>query len=603
MRFIYIVLITIILCTCKTSPSDDIMQAACDSFYAENLNEEVLELCEQGFKNEKLHKHDRIVLQLFELAAHGELGNLSKADSLFTNIDTTAVHNHKKLIYWYNSIGGLYYFRKNNYPKSLQMLNKSVEQNISEKANAQSYRLMARIHFSTGDANKASEFLAQSTELFSKTKLHKSVGINHKILGRQFAAKQDFNAAEKHFDIAIKAIAKSNDSLELFYVYINMLDLQLRQKNYQKAKEQAIKSEKYISQKTDNQALALLYNNFAEIEFLLNNLDSCKYYYHKTLELPTGFITENLRRGNACIGMSKAYLAQNDAANACEWALKALNISMLSNNAEVQHNANVQLSTIYNLQGNSNAAYHHLMSANNYLQNLANESRKNTETVYQSTIQLIKAQNEAQEIKAEKQLYIFMLIAGFVFFILIATYGVNTYRLLRSRNKTLKVLVDKNLQIIEDERKLNMALQQRIAFKINNKRISEEEKHIHLYSECLQWLSTNKNFARRDLNADTVARELNTNRDYLARAMAEQNTRFNELLSKMRVDEAIKILTSKCDKRRSYNLNIIAAEVGFNSNSVFIDAFRKQTGMTPAQFRATACIDSATPSTTTQQTT
>ena len=32
-------------------------------------------------------------------------------------------------------------------------------------------------------------------------------------------------------------------------------------------------------------------------------------------------------------------------------------------------------------------------------------------------------------------------------------------------------------------------------------------------------------------------------------------------------------------------LMVLASEVGFNSNSVFIDAFRKVTGMTPTQFR------------------
>lgn len=589
MKIIIIVLITITLCTCKTSPRDELLQAACDTFYAENLNDEVIKLCEQGYKNEKLKQQDLIILLLLELGAYGELGNLAKAEALFNAIDSTSILNNKELTYWYNSIGGLYYFRKNNFEKSMQMLNKSVEQSYSYKANALSYRLMARIHFSTGDANKASEYLAQSTDLFTKTKLNKSVGINHKLLGRHFTAKQDFNTAEKHFDIAINAMAKSNDSLELFYVYINMLDLQLRQKNYQKAKEQALKSSSFISHRTDNQALALLYNNLAEIEFLLNNYDSCRYYYQNTLNLPSGYISDIIRQGNAHIGISKSYLAQNNVAKACEWALKALQLATISNTSELQYNANVHLAAIYNKVGNSNAAYQHLSHANIYLQNLANESKKNTEIVYQSTINLLKVQGVADEIKAERQLYLFMVIAGFIIFILASVYGINTYRLLRSRNKTLKVLVDKNLQIIEDERKLNIALQQRLEFKKNNKRINEEEKYIHLYSECLQWLSADNNFARRDLSADIVARELNTNRDYLARAMAEQNTRFNELLSKIRVEEAIKILSSKCDKRRSYNLNIIAAEVGFNSNSVFIDAFRKQTGMTPAQFRETAC--------------
>lgn len=58
---------------------------------------------------------------------------------------------------------------------------------------------------------------------------------------------------------------------------------------------------------------------------------------------------------------------------------------------------------------------------------------------------------------------------------------------------------------------------------------------------------------------------------------------FNSYLNRYRVDEAIAIM--KEDKDRS--LLSIAFAVGFNSKSVFYDAFTKQTGLSPAKYRKT----------------
>ena len=58
---------------------------------------------------------------------------------------------------------------------------------------------------------------------------------------------------------------------------------------------------------------------------------------------------------------------------------------------------------------------------------------------------------------------------------------------------------------------------------------------------------------------------------------------FNSYLNKFRVDESI--LLMKEDKERS--LLSIAFAVGFNSKSVFYDAFTRQTGLSPARYRKT----------------
>ena len=88
-----------------------------------------------------------------------------------------------------------------------------------------------------------------------------------------------------------------------------------------------------------------------------------------------------------------------------------------------------------------------------------------------------------------------------------------------------------------------------------------------------------------DLTLEMASRELNTNREYLSRAISYHRAHFTDLVNKHRVQEVMKVFSTPADARNKLTLQVLATEVGFNSNSVFIDAFRKVTGMTPTQFR------------------
>ena len=71
-------------------------------------------------------------------------------------------------------------------------LSKAIEGEFDVRAKGLALRILARIHFSSGDSNKATSYLAQSSDLFTKAALDKSVAINHKILARYYANKKEF---------------------------------------------------------------------------------------------------------------------------------------------------------------------------------------------------------------------------------------------------------------------------------------------------------------------------------------------------------------------------------------------------------------------------
>ena len=151
----------------------------------------------------------------------------------------------------------------------------------------------------------------------------------------------------------------------------------------------------------------------------------------------------------------------------------------------------------------------------------------------------------------------------------------------------LRELVQKNLKLFEKERHMNEQRweHQKTTNSSRSKTRTEEERSKIIYTEFIHWLADEENFRRNDLTLEMASRELNTNREYLSRAISYHRAHFTDLVNKYRVQEVMKVFSTPADARNKLTLQVLATEVGFNSNSVFIDAFRKVTGMTPTQFR------------------
>ena len=208
-----------------------------------------------------------------------------------------------------------------------------------------------------------------------------------------------------------------------------------------------------------------------------------------------------------------------------------------------------------------------------------------TKTFYDTKNELTKSAYNLENFKAVKQRNDQINLVVILGLIVLAAFAFIIYRQQREKNKVLSTLVQKNIRLVEEERKLRQTQQAQTKQKNRRKTTEVDNKIQQIYEQLIQWLETDKNFSRKELTLDMVAKELNTNREYLSRAISEQNLRFPDLINKYRVEEVIAILSDPNNHSNKYNLAVIGNQAGFNSNSVFIEAFRKQTGMNPAQFR------------------
>jgi AraC-like DNA-binding protein len=83
------------------------------------------------------------------------------------------------------------------------------------------------------------------------------------------------------------------------------------------------------------------------------------------------------------------------------------------------------------------------------------------------------------------------------------------------------------------------------------------------------------------IDADTLAKQCHMSRQTLYRRLKKEGLGFHELVEEVRKDKAMRYVASD-----HYALGEIAFLLGFSELSAFSRAFKRWTGMAPAQYRA-----------------
>jgi AraC-like DNA-binding protein len=91
-------------------------------------------------------------------------------------------------------------------------------------------------------------------------------------------------------------------------------------------------------------------------------------------------------------------------------------------------------------------------------------------------------------------------------------------------------------------------------------------------------------YLRADLSLDRLAEELGLARTYLSQVINERCERpFHEVVADYRVEEARRILSD--DATRHVTVEAVGQRSGFQSKSAYYSAFKKRTGLAPAEYR------------------
>lgn len=121
-----------------------------------------------------------------------------------------------------------------------------------------------------------------------------------------------------------------------------------------------------------------------------------------------------------------------------------------------------------------------------------------------------------------------------------------------------------------------------------------EEKSREYLRMLLENMEMQKSFTDPKLTLPLLASQLSINSRYLSQVINENlGQNFYDFVNGYRIAEAkMRLMDPEKDK---YTIEAIAFEVGFNSKAAFYSTFKKQTKMTPSQFRESNKNKSASP--------
>lgn len=125
--------------------------------------------------------------------------------------------------------------------------------------------------------------------------------------------------------------------------------------------------------------------------------------------------------------------------------------------------------------------------------------------------------------------------------------------------------------------------QQKLFVGQKQKKEVEKEDYEYIYAQILQ-LMREEIYLDASLNLSLMAKRLNKQPYLISRVINDQfGKTFPELLLTYRIKKAQELLLSSLNQ--TYTVEGIAYESGFSTLSAFYSAFKKETGMTPTQFR------------------
>ena len=142
-----------------------------------------------------------------------------------------------------------------------------------------------------------------------------------------------------------------------------------------------------------------------------------------------------------------------------------------------------------------------------------------------------------------------------------------------------KALRNPGMFSVWEEREMEEVMN--VKYATSNVAVNEKKT---ILAKLQEHMAANKPYLEPDLTLDQLAAQLSVKPKLLSQVineMAQQN--FFEFINHYRIEEAKRLLTNPKDKK--ITVLEVLYEVGFNSKSSFNTLFKKETGLTPSEFK------------------
>ena len=437
---------------------------------------------------------------------------------------------------------------------------------------------LANSYFSLGEFDEAATYFYQAVALNDSIQNKAFEAKVHENLGSLFLKTGQFAESDKEYQSALALLDPEKDKRVISDIYSNRAVLEIRQHNQ-------ISSQKYFDVALKNAHALNDSSKITEVFFAYGDaLFNHELYEKALIHFQKGLLYCNPKNYpidyyNFLLGIGKSLLYLGQTAKAEESLLQAK--SGLENHkatAEL-YNLESSLSKLYARTGNWDKFNNHLKRSEYY--KAAELEAKELATIHELKV-LHETEKKDRQLKAQKlrianqqkQVFLMIVIA------LILLAGLIVALILRYKLKIAnQVLYQKNLDITQQWNQLQQ-------FYTIREGSLEKTNDMSIFTKITMAMSEEKLYVNPELTIDLLARKVNSNTKYVSHAINENaQMNFSTYVNTFRIEEAKHLL--KEQESQYWSMEAIAEQCGFNNPTSFYQAFKKNTGMTPASFKNT----------------
>ncbi|MFA7446016.1 MAG: AraC family transcriptional regulator [Flavobacteriaceae bacterium] len=437
----------------------------------------------------------------------------------------------------------LHYFRSGNYKKLGEYklalsdgltaldLYKSVN---DDKNTAICYDVLGGIYGDIDNYDKALAYAKEGVEWAKKSNNYMSEMSLYNNIGIYFRKLNQVDSTLYYYNKSTELAKKHNRLEDIARNLLNMANV------YSQEKQDYVQAEKYYKQ----------------------SLDICY-----TSKIPYGIYINWFNLGNNYLSKKDYVRAKTAYDSASVYVVK---LKMPSEDIKIQEG----YYKLYKEKGDFQKALQHYEKFNEVKQNLNLEQQKKEIAELQGKYDIAVKDREIERINNENMKYRFRNRILFVV-VISGIFGAGSLiYFLNYRNRTLRQLYDKNVELVESS----------ILFETSKTAEHPQDNSPlrKVFDQLVDIMENEKLYKEPALTVDYVTQKIQTNKKYLSNSIAfytQEN--FNNFVNSYRIKEAKKIIL----QNPSLSLNEVMYECGFNSRTPFYTAFQKNTGMSPQQFK------------------
>lgn len=487
------------------------------------------------------------------------------------------------------------YYMKSNYKSALEYYKKALaidarDENINLTGDL--FHKTACVYQMLGSYELALENYYLAIEYREKINDTEGIGSTFNNIGIVYNMLEDYNKALEYYNKTLKIKIKTKNKEDQASTLNNIGLTYCSKKKYEQALIYYNQSLEIYKGINDSSSIALLLTNIGVVYNLKNNYESALKNSLKAYKIIEK-VGNKYQIANISLNVGTNYLNLKNYKEALFYANKTLKLSQ-----EVNSQRFIKLSyeLFYKLYKKTNdnskaLKYHELYT--NLLDSLNTDDMRQKISKMQIVYETEKTEKENQKLINDKKIKNIWLSIISLAFIIILLFFVFIYIQNKKIKKAYNVLVQRNIEIVESEKKheeakteLEAVIDNKNTAKEINKYLSSvmsDDKKESLLSKITFAIENEKMYLQNDLTIQKLSEHLNTNKNYISQIINNTfNKNFYNFINEYRIKEA-RILLSDI-KNKQYTLEAIANKVGFKSRSSFNKAFKKFVGVTPSFF-------------------